>query len=198
MPNRRTDRLRRVIPWAPVRAWGRALLMSGARCQSLGIKGGSQSLGVRGGSQSLWCRSRSQSLGVMGWSQSLWCRSQSLWYSCDFSVSPWSKSFFFPFLGDFYSTWGPVGTGAQTWTWTRAWQLHSKKFFFFLSTLLSLEVLMGQKIEQTARRSTVSGTISGLRLVNCLPGWRAWGGLERQLSTTGCCCLVTTYNHLIT
>ena len=39
---------------------------------------------------------------------------------CDFSVSPWSKSFFFPFLGDFYSTWGPVGTGARTWTWTRA------------------------------------------------------------------------------
>ena len=30
---------------------------------------------------------------------------------CDFSVSPWSKSFFFSFLGDFYSTWGPVGTG---------------------------------------------------------------------------------------
>ena len=27
---------------------------------------------------------------------------------------------FFPFLGDFYSTWGPVGTGARTWTWTRA------------------------------------------------------------------------------
>ena len=31
----------------------------------------------------------------------------------------WSKSFF-SFLGDFYSTWGPVGTGAWTWTWTRA------------------------------------------------------------------------------
>ena len=29
----------------------------------------------------------------------------------DFSVSPWSKSFFFPFLGDFYSTCGSVGTG---------------------------------------------------------------------------------------
>ena len=42
---------------------------------------------------------------------------------CDFSVSPWSKSFFFPFLGDFYSTWGSVGTRAWTWTWTRAWQL---------------------------------------------------------------------------
>ena len=25
---------------------------------------------------------------------------------CDFSVSPRSKSFFFLFLGDFYSTWG--------------------------------------------------------------------------------------------
>ena len=37
---------------------------------------------------------------------------------CDFSVSPWSKSFFFPFLVDFYSTMGSVGTG--TWTWTRA------------------------------------------------------------------------------
>ena len=23
---------------------------------------------------------------------------------------------FFLFLGDFYSTWGPVGTGARTWT----------------------------------------------------------------------------------
>ena len=39
---------------------------------------------------------------------------------CDLSVSPWSKSFFFPFLGDFYSTWGPVRTRA--WTWTRARQ----------------------------------------------------------------------------
>ena len=26
----------------------------------------------------------------------------------------------FPFFGDFYSTWGPVGTGARTWFWTRA------------------------------------------------------------------------------
>ena len=39
---------------------------------------------------------------------------------CDFSVSPWSKSFFFPFFGDFYSTWGPDGTGARTLTWTGA------------------------------------------------------------------------------
>ena len=39
---------------------------------------------------------------------------------CDFSVSPWSKSFFIPFLGDFHSTWGSVGTGAWTRTWTRA------------------------------------------------------------------------------
>ena len=31
---------------------------------------------------------------------------------CDFSVSPWSKSFFIPFLRDIYSTWGSVGTGA--------------------------------------------------------------------------------------
>ena len=30
---------------------------------------------------------------------------------CDFSVSPWSQSFFFPFLGDFYSTWGLLGQG---------------------------------------------------------------------------------------
>ena len=27
---------------------------------------------------------------------------------------------FFLFWGDFYSTWGPVGTGATTRTWTRA------------------------------------------------------------------------------
>ena len=27
---------------------------------------------------------------------------------------------FFPVLGDFYSTWGSVGTGAWTQTWTRA------------------------------------------------------------------------------
>ena len=39
---------------------------------------------------------------------------------CDFSVSPWSKSFFFSFLGDFYLTWGSVGTGAWTRTWARA------------------------------------------------------------------------------
>ena len=44
---------------------------------------------------------------------------------CKNSVRPRSKSFFFPFLGDFYSIWGSVGTGAWawTWTWTRAWQL---------------------------------------------------------------------------
>ena len=29
---------------------------------------------------------------------------------CNFSVSPWSKAFFFPFLGDFCSTWRSVGT----------------------------------------------------------------------------------------
>ena len=68
---------------------------------------------------------------------------------CDFSVSPWSKSFFFLFLGDFYSTLGPVGTGARTWTWTRAWQfrvspLHTSTqntiscvFMFFISTYMS-------------------------------------------------------------
>ena len=46
---------------------------------------------------------------------------------CDFSVSPWSKFLYFPFLEDFYSTWGPVG--AWTRTWTRAWQfsLYVKK-----------------------------------------------------------------------
>ena len=32
---------------------------------------------------------------------------------CDYSVSPWSKSFFFPFLGDFYSTWGLLGQGPE-------------------------------------------------------------------------------------
>ncbi len=42
---------------------------------------------------------------------------------CENSVSPRSKSFFFPFLGDFYSTWWSVGTGAWTRTRTRAWQL---------------------------------------------------------------------------
>ena len=41
---------------------------------------------------------------------------------CYYCVSPWSKSFFYNFLGDFHSTKGSVGTGAWTWTWTRAWQ----------------------------------------------------------------------------
>ena len=51
---------------------------------------------------------------------------------CDFSVSPWCKSFFFPFFGDFYSTWGSVWTGARTWTWTRAWQLSHYTFTVFM------------------------------------------------------------------
>ena len=42
---------------------------------------------------------------------------------CDFSVSPRSKYCFFLLWGDFYLTWGPVGTRA--WTWTRAWQLRN-------------------------------------------------------------------------
>ena len=36
------------------------------------------------------------------------------------SYSPLPKVFFFPFLLDLYQTWGSVGGGAQTWTWTRA------------------------------------------------------------------------------
>ena len=38
----------------------------------------------------------------------------------DFSVSPWSKFFYFPFLENFYSTWGPVGAWTWTTNWTRA------------------------------------------------------------------------------
>ena len=44
-----------------------------------------------------------KSYGVGGWGGG----------PCDFSVSPRSKSFFFLFLGDFYSTWGPVGQGLE-------------------------------------------------------------------------------------
>ena len=73
---------------------------------------------------------------IMGWnvqSAMWWCAvGHVVGGPCDFSVSPWSKSFFFPFLGDFYSTWGPVGTGARTWTWTRAWQLFKLLVIFLV------------------------------------------------------------------
>ena len=68
----------------------------------------------------------------------------------DFSVSPWSKFFYFPFSENFYSTSGPVW--AWTWTltrtWTGAWQfsiLHGLKITYifmnrFLQTFVKLRL----------------------------------------------------------
>ena len=70
---------------------------------------------------------------------------------CDFSVSPWSKSFFFLFLGDFYLTWGPVGTGARTQTWTRAWQYGSRGYNIYFDL-----TICKRKLLPLSRRFSVS------------------------------------------
>ena len=70
-------------------------------------------------------KSQSQSLdNLFGW-VSQGDHSEPLWVAHVIIVLAQGPNPSFSFLGDLYSTWGSVGTGAWTRTWTRAWQYNA-------------------------------------------------------------------------
>ena len=78
--------------------------------------------------KSYWWGGNEQS--AMWWVSSRLCGGWPMWLSCQPKVQ---ILLFFFFWGDFYSTWGPVGTR----TWTRAWQYFPNVFQWIIKVTFS-------------------------------------------------------------